>query len=608
MCGIIGYVGNKEALPILIDGLKKLEYRGYDSTGITIRNKNDNPIVVKSNGKIDNLISKTNKLVINGNIGMGHTRWATHGKPSLYNAHPHHSDDYNVIGCHNGIIENFQELKEKLLNNGYSFYSETDSEVLIKLIDYYSKKYNHGPIDAINKTVVRARGSYAITIMFKDYPNQIWFAKKGSPLVIAKTSDGYCIASDINALSNCGKSFYFVDDYECGYISNDEIYFYDLNGDVIDKKPISLVVDDLAVSKGNYPHYMIKEIEEQPLVINNTINKYVDTDNNINLGIDDEELKEIEEIYIYGCGSAYHAGLTAGYIFEELTKINARVDISSEFRYRNYKLNPKSIAIVISQSGETKDSYEALNKLNSLGIKTLSIVNTKKSIISKEAKYNIYTEAGPEISVATTKAYSCQLIILYLLAIKIAKLKNIINEKKYTGYINEIRKIPEKINYILKHKEQVQKLSNILVSKHDVFFIGRGLDYSTCMEASLKLKEVTYIHSEAYPAGELKHGTISLIHNDVSVIAITTNKKMHEKIVSNMIEIKSRDGSVIALTPNNFNVDDCSKYQLYIPETVEYYTASLAIIPLQLLAYYISVARGIDPDKPRNLAKSVTVE
>lgn len=608
MCGIIGYVGNKEALPILIDGLKKLEYRGYDSTGITIRNKNDNPIVVKSNGKIDNLISKTNKLVINGNIGMGHTRWATHGKPSLYNAHPHHSDDYNVIGCHNGIIENFQELKEKLLNNGYSFYSETDSEVLIKLIDYYCKKYKHGPIDAINKTVVRARGSYAITIMFKDYPNQIWFAKKGSPLVIAKTTDGYCIASDINALSNCGKSFYFVDDYECGYISNDEIYFYDLNGDVIDKKPISLVVDDLAISKGNYPHYMIKEIEEQPTVINNTINKYVDIDNNINLGIDDEELKEIEEIYIYGCGSAYHAGVTAGYIFEELTKINARVDISSEFRYRNYKLNPKSIAIVISQSGETKDSYEALNKLNSLGIKTLSIVNTKKSIISKEAKYNIYTEAGPEISVATTKAYSCQLIILYLLAIKIAKLKNVISDKEYAEYINEIRKIPEKINYILKHKEQVQKLSNILGSKHDVFFIGRGLDYSTCMEASLKLKEVTYIHSEAYPAGELKHGTISLIHNDVSVIAITTNKKLHEKIVSNMIEIKSRDGSVIALTPNDFNVDDCSKYQLYIPETVEYFTASLAIIPLQLLAYYISVARGIDPDKPRNLAKSVTVE
>ena len=608
MCGIIGYVGNKEALPILIDGLKKLEYRGYDSTGITIRNKNDNPIVVKSNGKIDNLITKTNKLVINGNIGMGHTRWATHGKPSLYNAHPHYSDDYNVIGCHNGIIENFQELKEKLLNNGYSFYSETDSEVLIKLIDYYCKKYKHGPIDAINKTVVRARGSYAITVMFKNYPNQIWFAKKGSPLVIAKTSDGYSIASDINALANCGGIFYFVDDYECGYSSENEIFFYDLNGDVIDKKPISLIVDDLAISKGNYPHYMIKEIEEQPTVITNTINKYVDINNNINLGIDEDVLKELEEIYIYGCGSAYHAGVTAGYIFEELSGINTRVDISSEFRYRNYKLNPKSIAIVISQSGETKDSYEALNKLNSLGIKTLSIVNTKKSIISKEAKYNIYTEAGPEISVATTKAYSCQLIILYLLAIKIAKLKNIINEKKYNEYINEIRRIPEKINYILNHREQVQKLSNILVSKHDVFFIGRGIDYSICMEASLKLKEVTYIHSEAYPAGELKHGTISLIHNDVPVIAITTNKRMHEKTVSNMIEIKSRDGSVIALTPNDFNVEDCSKYQIYIPETIEFFTASLAIIPLQLLAYYISVARGIDPDKPRNLAKSVTVE
>ena len=607
MCGIIGYVGKSEVLPILINGLKKLEYRGYDSTGIAVRNLSENPIVIKANGKIDKLINKINNKNIIANIGMGHTRWATHGKPSLYNAHPHHSDDYNVIGCHNGIIENYQELKEKLLNNGYSFYSETDSEILIKLIDYYSKKYNHGPIDAINKTVVRARGSYAITIMFKDYPNQIWFAKKGSPLIVAKGKDGAFIASDITALTDYSKTVYYVEDYECGVIENDDIRFYDLNGDLVEKTPVTINVEHMSVDKGNYPHYMIKEIEEQPEAIKKTINKYIKNDN-IDFGIPSELFKGIEDIYIYACGSAYHAGLCAGYIIEELTGINTRVEIASEFRYRNYNMNKNGLAIIISQSGETKDTYEALIKAKNSGIKTISIVNVKRSVISRESDYNIYTEAGPEISVATTKAYSCQLIVLYLLALEIAKVNNKINIEKYKSYIDKIAEIPAKIKSILANKEKVQKLANILVAKHDVFFIGRGIDYAISLEASLKLKEITYIHSEAYPAGELKHGTISLIQDGVAVIAILTNQSMFEKTVSNMIEVKSRDGSIVAITTDNNNVDDCSKYQIYIPDTFELFSPSIAIIPLQLLAYYISVAKGIDPDKPRNLAKSVTVE
>ena len=607
MCGIIGYVGKGEVLPILINGLKKLEYRGYDSTGIAVRNLSENPIVIKANGKIDKLINKINNKNIIANIGMGHTSWAPHGKPSLYNAHPHHSDDYNVIGCHNGIIENYQELKEKLLNNGYSFYSETDSEILIKLIDYYSKKYNHGPIDAINKTVVRARGSYAITIMFKDYPNQIWFAKKGSPLIVAKGKDGAYIASDITALTDYSKTVYYVEDYECGVIENDDIKFYDLNGDLVEKTPVTINVEHMSVDKDNYPHYMIKEIEEQPEAIKKTINKYIKNDN-IDFGIPSELFKGIEDIYIYACGSAYHAGLVAGYIIEELTGINTRVEIASEYRYRNYNMNKKGLAIIISQSGETKDTYEALVKAKNSGIKTISIVNVKRSVISRESDYNIYTEAGPEISVATTKAYSCQLIVLYLLALEIAKVNNKINIEKYKAYINKIIEIPAKIKSILANKEKVQKLANILVAKHDVFFIGRGIDYAISLEASLKLKEITYIHSEAYPAGELKHGTISLIQDGVAVIAILTNQSMFEKTVSNMIEVKSRDGSIVAITTDNNNVDDCSKYQIYIPDTFELFSPSIAIIPLQLLAYYISVAKGIDPDKPRNLAKSVTVE
>ena len=613
MCGIVGYVGDNDAAPILLHGLKKLEYRGYDSAGIAVRYHEEKPVVIKARGKLEKLIDKTNDgKDIKGFSGIGHTRWATHGKPTEYNAHPHHSDDYNVIGVHNGIIENYRELKEKLLSNGYSFYSETDTEILIKLVDYYLKKYKKGPIDAINKTVVRARGSYALALMFNNNPDEIYFAKKGSPLVVAETENGAFLASDVPALLKYTDKIYYVDDYECGVLKNNHVIFYDLNGDDITSSKHEVEIDFKAdaAEMGEFPHYMIKEIEEQPTAIESTLKHYV-KDGKINLdsiGINLDCLKEISNIYIFACGSAYHAGLVAGYILEDLTDLNIKVKLASEFIYSSSNPKPNSLAIIISQSGETKDTYEALLKCKEHGIKTLSIINVKNSRIARHSDYTAYTYAGPEIAVATTKAYSCQLIVLYLLSIAIAKAKNSIDDNKYNSMLKDLFKIPDGIRKILKNKENVQRLATRFVPKNDVFFLGRGMDYAISLEGSLKFKEVTYIYSEAYPAGELKHGSIALIQEGVPVIIIATDPNLYEKTLSNMIEVKSRSGSVVAITTNENNVDDCSKYQVYIPEINKYFMPSLAIIPLQLLAYYVSVAKGINPDKPRNLAKSVTVE
>ena len=613
MCGIVGYVGDEKAAPILLHGLKKLEYRGYDSAGIAVRYHNQMPVVIKSTGKLEKLIDKTNDGAdIEGFSGIGHTRWATHGKPTEYNAHPHHSDDYNVIGVHNGIIENYRELKEKLLSNGYSFYSETDTEILIKLVDYYLKKYNKGPIDAINKTVVRARGSYALALMFNNNPDEVYFAKKGSPLVVAQTPNGSFLASDAPALIKYTNKIYYVDDYECGVLKNNQVIFYDLNGDDITSQKHEIEIDFKAdaAEKGNYPHYMIKEIEEQPKAIEATLNNYI-KDGNIDfnqIGLTRDFLKGISNIHILACGSAYHAGKVAENIISDLTDINAKAELASEFNYGSTKLKPNSLAVIISQSGETKDTYEALLKCKELGIKTFSIINVKNSRIARRSDFNAYTYAGPEIAVATTKAYSCQLIILYLLSMELAKSKNLITDEKYKSMISDLYKIPNGIRKILNNKETVQRLATRFVPKNNVFFLGRGMDYAISMEGSLKFKEVTYIYSEAYPAGELKHGSIALIQEGVPVIIIATQPNLYEKTLSNMIEVKSRSGSVVAITTNENNVDECSKYQVYIPEINKYFMPSLAIIPLQLLAYYVSVAKGINPDKPRNLAKSVTVE
>ena len=614
MCGIIGYVGDDNATPILLHGLQKLEYRGYDSAGIAVREKTNIPTVVKAEGKLNNLISKVEGLNIIGTSGIGHSRWSTHGAPTENNAHPHYSDDYNIIGVHNGIIENYQELKDKLLRHGYSFYSETDTEVLIKLVDYYCKKYKLGPIDAINKTMVRARGSYALAIMCKNHPDQVWFAKKGSPLVVAKSDKGCFLASDVPAILNYANQVYYVDDLECGVITKDDVKFYDLNGDDITSKKELKTIDWKAdaADKGKYPYYMTKEMAEQPLVVKDTIDAYVkDSMGRIDFeqcGLTMDYLRSLDAIYIYACGSAYHAGMIGQYLIENLTGINARVELASEFKYRDYRLRPNALAIFISQSGETKDTHEALLKCKVLGIKTLAVCNVKGSTLTRDADYTIYTYAGPEIAVATTKAYSCQLIIMYLLAIKIACVKGTVNHETLRGYIDEIQTIPDKIQKIIDNRATIQHLSARFAIKHDVFFIGRGIDYALCMEGSLKFKEITYIHSEAYAAGELKHGPISLIQEGVAVVAVATQPDLLEKSVSNMTEVKSRQGSVVALTTEDNEMEKNSKYQIYVPSINHLFSPSLTIIPLQLLAYYTSLNKGIDPDKPKNLAKSVTVE
>ena len=613
MCGIVGYVGNEEAAPILLHGLSKLEYRGYDSAGIAVRKKELDPQIVKAEGKLINLINKTNdgKLLI-GNSGIGHTRWATHGVANEINAHPHVSDDFNIIGVHNGIIENYKELKEKLLGHGYKFYSETDTEVLIKLIDYYCKKYKLGPIDAINKTMVRARGSYAVAIMCKNYPDQVWFAKKGSPLIVAKGENGCFLASDVPAILKYTNEVYYVNDLECGVITKNDVKFYDLNGDDITSKKELKIINwkTDAADKGRYPYFMAKEIDEQPQTVKETIDAYV-KDCSIDFessGITNDYLKSLDVIYIYACGSAYHAGMVGQYLIENLTGINARIELASEFKYRNYRMRPNALAIFISQSGETKDTHEALLKCKSMGIKTLAICNVKGSTITRDADFNVYTYAGPEIAVATTKAYSCQLIIMYLLAIKIAYLKGTVDYETLKGYLASIRTIPDKIRAIIDKKEIVQHLATRFIVKHDVFFIGRGIDYTVCMEGSLKFKEITYIHSEAYAAGELKHGPISLIEEGVAVVAVATQPDLIEKSISNMTEVKARNGSVVAVTTENNDMENSSKYQIYVPIINYLFSPSLTIIPLQLLSYYTSIDKGIDPDKPKNLAKSVTVE
>lgn len=614
MCGIVGYVGEDEAAPILLHSLAKLEYRGYDSAGIAVRKEDLKPMIVKAEGKLNNLIVKTDDgKAVKGNSGIGHTRWATHGLPTETNAHPHHSDDYNIIGVHNGIIENYEELKEKLIHNGYTFYSQTDTEVLIKLIDYYCKKYKRGPLDAINKTMVRARGSYALVIMCKNYPNELWFAKKGSPLIVAKGKNASYLASDVPAIIKFANQVYYVDDYECGKITKDSVTFYDLNGDDItaSKELVEIDMPSNAAEKGEYPHFMIKEIEEQPKAITDTLRAYLK--NGVidfgETGLTDDILKGIKNVYIYACGSAYHTGVVAQYIMEEISGINVRVELASEFKYRNYKMRDNALCIVVSQSGETKDTHEALLKCKNMGIKTVAICNVQKSTITRDADYNLYTYAGPEIAVATTKAYSCQLIVFYLLALQFSKINNVINEKEYLGYINELQTIPSKIKTILTEKTSYQKTAGKMLYMKDVFYIGRGIDYAVCLEGALKLKEITYVNAVAYAAGELKHGTISLIDEHVGVIALATQDELYEKMKSNMVEVKSRKGRILAVVDyGKYDVEEASTSQVFLPNINNLFTASIAIIPLQLIAYYLSCAKGIDPDKPKNLAKSVTVE
>ncbi len=621
MCGIVGYAGDKQAAPILLEGLSRLEYRGYDSAGLAVRDGNGEIRVVKAQGRLKKLAEKTDDgRTLPGCTGIGHTRWATHGEPSEINAHPHSSeksmtDAPCVIGVHNGIIENFQELREKLLRKGYTFYSDTDTEVLVKMVDYYYKKYQIGPVDALAKTMVRVRGSYALAVMFQDYPGEVWVARKDSPLIVGLGEGESFAASDVPAILNHVRTICYVDNLEMARLRADGVTFYNLDGDEVTKEPVEIEWDAAAAEKGGYEHFMMKEIHEQPQAVADTLHSVVkETDGKLGIdlsgiGLTDEEIRRFSQIYIIACGSAWHVGMAAQFVFEDLAQIPVRVELASEFRYRKAPLPQDSLAIVISQSGETADSLAALREAKARGLKTLAVVNVVGSSIAREADSVFYTLAGPEIAVATTKAYSTQLVACYLLAIQFAFVRGTLTGEKYEQMLQELMTLPGKIEQILSEQERLQWFASKFSNAQDVFFIGRGLDYAICLEGSLKMKEISYIHSEAYAAGELKHGTISLVENGILVIGVLTQQDLYEKTISNMVECKARGAFLMGLTSfGNYVIEDTANFSVYIPKTDEHFYASLAVIPLQLLGYYLSVARGLDVDKPRNLAKSVTVE
>ena len=612
MCGIVGFTGHRQAAPMLLDGLEKLEYRGYDSAGIAVRDGEKDVEIVKAKGRLRVLAEKTNDgTAMHGTCGIGHTRWATHGEPSELNAHPHCSDDRNVVGVHNGIIENYQELREKLQHKGYNFYSDTDTEVAIKLIDYYYKKYEHTPVDAINHAMVRIRGSYALAIMFRDYPEEVYAARKDSPMIIGVADGESFVASDVPAILKYTRNVYYIGNMEMCRLQKGNVTFYNLDGDEIKKDLVEIQWDAEAAEKAGFEHFMMKEIHEQPKAIRDTINSVV-RDGKIDLsgvGITEEEIQKLQQIYIVACGSAYHVGVAAQYVIEELAQIPVRVELASEFRYRRMLFAPNSLVIIVSQSGETADSLAALREAKDHGVKTLAIVNVVGSTIAREADHVFYTLAGPEIAVATTKAYSTQLIASYILSIEFARVRGMIDEDRAAELIAELQTIPDKIEKLLEDKERIQWFAAKQMNAQNMFFIGRGIDYAVSLEGSLKMKEISYIHSEAYAAGELKHGTISLIEPGTLVIGVLTQQDLYEKTVSNMVECKSRGAYLMALTTyGNYSIEDCAEFVIYIPKTDPLFAASLAVIPLQLMGYYVSVAKGLDVDKPRNLAKSVTVE
>lgn len=612
MCGIVGFCGKQQAAPILLDGLSKLEYRGYDSAGLAVRNGEEPAQIVKAKGRLKALYAKTNggqSLI--GTCGIGHTRWATHGEPSETNAHPHVSADGNVVAVHNGIIENYQELKEKLIHNGYSFYSQTDTEVAVKLIDYYYKKYDHTPTDALSHAMVRIRGSYALAVMFKEYPGEIYVARKDSPMIIG-VHDGECyVASDVPAILKYARNVYYIGNLEMARLANGHVTFFNLDEEEIEKPLTEIKWDAEAAEKAGFEHFMMKEIHEQPKAVRDTLNSVM-VDGKLDMsavGLSDDDIKKIDQICIVACGSAYHVGVAAQYVIEDLAQIPVRTELASEFRYRKPLLSKNELVIVVSQSGETADSLAALRLAKDKGIKTLGIVNVVGSSIAREADNVFYTLAGPEIAVATTKAYSTQLIAAYCLAMQFAKVRGTIDDAKYAALLEELTQLPDKIQKIIEDKERIQWFAAKQLNAKDIFFIGRGLDYAVSLEGSLKMKEISYIHSEAYAAGELKHGTISLIENGTLVIGVLTQGELYEKTVSNMVECKSRGAYLMGLTTyGNYNIEDTADFTVYIPKTDEHFMTSLAVIPLQLMGYYVSVAKGLDVDKPRNLAKSVTVE
>ena len=609
MCGIVGAVGDERIVPALLTGLSRLEYRGYDSAGIAVRN-NNGISVIKAKGRLSALIEKTEGFSPNGKCGIGHTRWATHGEPSESNAHPHSSNDKTVVCVHNGIIENYKELKGRLIKRGYKFYSSTDTEAAVNLIDYHYKHYKD-PITAISRAMTELKGSYALAVMLDDIPDKLYVARKDSPLIVGISEGKSYIASDVPAILSHTKSVYYVGNTELAEVGEGYVKFFNTECDEISKEPTEIKWNAEEAELGGYEHFMIKEIHEQPESIEKTINVYI-KDNKIDFsdcGITEELLKEITSIKIIGCGSAYHVGVVGQYIIERLCGIPVRIDYASEYRYRAQLYGEKELVIVISQSGETADTLFAMRDARSQGAKAVAIVNVVGSSIAREADHTLYTMAGPEIAVATTKAYTAQIALCQLIAIELARVKNKINLSKYRYLIEEMKTLPEKIKRILDDKERIQWFASKFAGVKDAFMIGRELDYAICLEGSLKMKEISYIHSEAYAAGELKHGTISLIENGTLVIGVLTQSGVYEKTLSNLIEVKSRGAYIMSLTYlGNYSIEDHCNFTVYIPKSDEMLSPILAAIPLQLLGYYISVARGLDVDKPRNLAKSVTVE
>ena len=608
MCGIVGYIGQEQAAGVLLDGLDKLEYRGYDSAGIAVFD-GEKIQIAKARGRLKVLSEITHGgAMLPGNCGIGHTRWATHGVPSDKNAHPHYNESETIAVVHNGIIENYLKLKKQLTEKGYNFSSETDTEVVAHLLDYY---YKGDPIDAIVRMMHRVEGSYALGIIFQDQPGKLYAVRKDSPLIAGKSKTGSLIASDVPAILKYTRDVYFIQNEEIVCLDEQELHFFNVDGEPIEKESVTIQWDVSAAEKAGYEHFMLKEIYEQPKAVLDTLNPRIKGDRIEieELGMTDEEIRSIKKIFIVACGSAYHTGVSAKYVFEGLARIPVEVDLASEFRYRNPILDSETLLIVVSQSGETADTLAALREARARGVRTLGIVNVVGSSIAREADNVMYTWAGPEIAVATTKAYSTQLIAEYLLAIKFAQVRGTVSEEEVHDMIEELRMLPQHIEMLLDHKEKIQRFANRYIAARDVFFIGRGIDYAISLEGSLKLKEISYIHSEAYAAGELKHGTISLIEDGTLVAAVLTQEDLYKKMISNMVEVKTRGAFLLAVTNvGNTEVEKAADYVIYIPKTNKYFTNSLAVIPLQLFGYYVALGKGCDVDKPRNLAKSVTVE